>query len=504
MQLKQLLEFIKEPSVNFDCEIKGLALNSQQIKPFFAFLAVKGHAQDGREFMTNAVKNRASVIFAEARGLQKYLSDFKCLVPVIPIENLSSKIGLIASYFHQTEQAAPITVGITGTNGKTTCSFLMTQALNRLNCKSGLIGTLGFGMAGQLLENQSITTPDAITMHRNYAVLVQEQAKVIAIETSSHGLDQDRLSGLKITSAIFTNLTQDHLDYHGHMDHYLNAKCKLFQRAEIERAIINLDSPYFDKILDRVNLQVPTYLYSLQVPYIKPQDYPDKKIAFVYAKEYTMHKNGIEAYVVTPWGEGILRSPLMGGFNLSNLLAVITELCAQGHPLKEVLSALYAAIGAPGRMQRLGRSHLPEVIVDYAHTPDALEKALLAARQHCKRRLWCVFGCGGGRDKEKRKLMGSIASKWADKVVITNDNPRLEPPLNIINDIMQGIESTERTKISIEEDRKKAIEYAIAHALSVDTILIAGKGHEDYQELGQERIPFNDLACVEAIFSEGG
>ncbi|MGE4350280.1 MAG: UDP-N-acetylmuramoyl-L-alanyl-D-glutamate--2,6-diaminopimelate ligase [Candidatus Berkiella sp.] len=506
MQLKLLLESIGERVNSLDCDdydIKGLTLNSSAIKPAFAFLAIKGHAQDGRAFIKDAIQNKASVILAEAQGLKQFLSDIQTSIPIIPIDRLLDKVGLLAHSFYQAEDQASTTVGVTGTNGKTTCCFLITQTLQKLNCKSALMGTLGYGMAGKILQTQNLTTPDAVTLHQNYAALLEEGAKVIAMEVSSHGLDQNRLNGLKIDSGIFTNLTQDHLDYHKDMNTYLKAKQKLFERPELKRAIINLDSPYFDKVLAKINPKLPIFIYSLNQPKLLRRSYP-VSTSFIYAKHYSFHNNGIVAEVVTPWGDGELRSPLMGDFNLSNLLAVLTEVCAQGYPLKEVLNALSGAQGAPGRMQRLGRGDLPEVIVDYAHTPDALEKALTAARQHCKRRLWCVFGCGGGRDKEKRHLMGEIASKLADKIIVTNDNPRMEPPRQIITDIMAGIPVDEHKKILIEEDRKAAISYAISHALSVDTIVIAGKGHESYQDLGKERLPFNDVECVEEIFAQGG
>lgn len=506
MQLKELLQGIQQQEIDFDCEIKGLTLNSQKVKPQYAFFAIKGHLQDGRQYLQQAIENQASVILAESMGLKAYLSNLTTpesqRPPIIAIDQIQEKVGFIASRFYCKGLENTFNVGITGTNGKTTSCFLLAQALQRLNVKSALMGTLGYGLLSGPMTSQGLTTSDAISVQSQYSKLIQQGAQVTVLEASSHGLVQHRLNGLNIDSAIFTNLSQDHLDYHKNMEDYLAAKLLLFKRPELKRAIINVDADCFDKVLRSVNPNCEIYLYGLKKPNISRRHYP-AETSFVYARSYQMLNHGIVAHVVTPWGEGELRSSLLGDFNLSNLLAVLTELCAQGYPLPAVLNALYHAQGAPGRMERLGRGDLPEVIIDYAHTPDALEKALIASRQHCKRRLWCVFGCGGGRDQEKREKMGAIAARFADKLIITNDNPRMEPPRKIINDIMQGIPIEKHEKVLIEQDRKSAIEYAISHALAVDTILIAGKGHERDQDFGTNKVPFSDLECVKTIFSQG-
>ncbi len=512
MQLQTLLKNIVECSLDENREIKGLSLNSKDLKPQMAFLAIKGQQTDGRLFIQDAIRKNAAVVFAQAEGLEQFVDMSKVNqspIPIISVPELQKKIGLIAKQFYQSDSSIPmpITVGITGTNGKSTCCFLMVQALHRLKSVGGLIGTLGYGLfsntAGTLTTNsQKNTTPDAVTVHRNLAELAQDGAKVIAMEVSSHGLDQNRVQGVDFTSAIFTNLSQDHLDYHVNMDAYLKAKCKLFQLNNLQRVIINEDDPVREKILKSVRKNVSIYLYSLSAPKHSRRHYPIDA-QFVYAKNYELTHNGIHAEIVTPWGTGELRSTLLGVFNLSNLLAVLTELCAQGFSLNKVLTALSGAQGAPGRMQRMRRGDQPEVIIDYAHTPDALAKALLAAKQHCKRRLWCVFGCGGDRDPEKRKLMGQVAAQYADKIIITNDNPRYENPQKIIEDIMSGVHIEKHKKVLIETDRKSAIYQALTRALAVDTILIAGKGHEDIQDFGRQKIAFNDKKCVEEIFAKG-
>jgi len=507
-----LLKDIVEYSLDENREIRGLSLNSKELKPKMAFLAIQGQQTDGRLFIQDAIKKHATVVLVQAEGLEQFVDMSKVSqspIPIIPVPALQKKIGLLAKQFYQSDisSPAPTIVGITGTNGKSTCCFLMVQALHRLKTLSGLMGTLGYGLfsnagSAPTINSQKNTTPDAVTIHRNLAELAQGGAQVITMEVSSHGLDQNRVQGVEFASAIFTNLSQDHLDYHANMDAYLKAKCKLFQSPDLQRIIINEDDEAREKILKAARKDVSVYLYSLSAPKYSRRHYPIET-QFVYAKNYELTQNGIYAEVVTPWGTGELRSPLLGAFNLSNLLAVLTELCAQGFALNKVLTALSGAQGAPGRMQRMRRGDQPEVIIDYAHTPDALAKALLAAKQHCKRRLWCVFGCGGNRDPEKRQLMGQVAAQYADKVIITSDNPRYERPQKIIDDIMSGVEIEKHQKILIEADRKSAIYQALTRALAVDTILIAGKGHEDIQDFGQKKIAFNDKKCVEEIFAKG-
>ena len=393
MQLQTLLKDIVQYTFDDNREIKGLSINRRDLKPQMAFLAIKGHQTDGRLFIKDAIKKKTAVILAEAQGLEQFLDINNAPVPIIPIPDLHKKIGLIAKQFYQSDIATPITVGITGTNGKSTCCFLMIQALHRLKRLGGLIGTLGYGLGVQAVKSQENTTPDAVTLHRNLSELARDGAEVVAMEVSSHGLDQDRVQGVDFTSAIFTNLSQDHLDYHSNMDAYLKAKCKLFKMPGLQRVIINEDDPTREKIVNQVHKDVSIFLYSLSAPKHSRRHYP-VNTQFIYAKKYELTHNGIYAEIVTPWGEGELRSTLLGDFNLSNLLAVLTELCAQGFSLNKVLTALASAQGAPGRMQRMRRGDLPEVIIDYAHTPDALAKALATAKQHCKRRLCALLLCG--------------------------------------------------------------------------------------------------------------
>lgn len=475
--------------------ISGLALNTQQLQAGDLFIAIKGQHFDGRTYLRDAISRGASAIVCEAQGLEAFLSTQSKDIPIIPVMNLDSLLGKLAKRFYHDPSKEMDVIGVTGTNGKTTSTYVIAQALTRLRKPCGVLGTLGYGFIPQLTDC-ALTTPDAVSLQKYFYQMKNEGAKAVAMEVSSHGLMQNRVNAIEIKSALFTNLTQDHLDYHGTMDAYGRAKQKLFQLPSLERAVVNADSPYAEKMLRAITHKIPVASYTLQ-PTIVNTASIFKNTLPICVTSLTLNHKGVIAKLDTAWGEGVLRSPLLGEFNVSNLLGVLGELCLQGFSLEESLNALSFAMSAPGRMQRIGGIRTPQIIIDYAHTPDALEKALKAARVHCERRLWCVFGCGGDRDKDKRAKMGQIAGQYADRIVITSDNPRTEDPETIIDEIWQGITAEQNEKAIKEMDRKAAIEYAIKHALPVDTILIAGKGHENYQIIGKELIPFSDakIAC---------
>jgi len=395
-------------------------------------------------------------------------------------------------------------IGVTGTNGKTTCTYLLAEALNNLGVPCGIIGTLGYGL-NKFWQEDTMTTPDAITLQQRLAKLKSLGAKTVVMEVSSHGLDQERVKGLNFASALFTNLTQDHLDYHGSMEQYGRAKQKLFECRSLKRVVINADDPFGMKIIKLLPDNIAVNLYTTQAKVSCSVPEPEKQrltITSLSTKDCKATEQGLSADLKSSWGSKKLTSRLMGDFNLSNLLCALSELCLQGFSLSESVQALSRAYGAPGRMQRFGGASMPLIIIDYAHTPDALENALNAAKQHCQRRLWCVFGCGGDRDTRKRPKMGKIVAEIADRVVITNDNPRNEPPNDIIADILRGIDKSDSDKITIEEDRSAAIAYAFRNALAYDVILVAGKGHEAYQQVGTQKLPFSDVECVQNLLGE--
>ncbi|MHB8823100.1 MAG: UDP-N-acetylmuramoyl-L-alanyl-D-glutamate--2,6-diaminopimelate ligase, partial [Pseudomonadaceae bacterium] len=369
-------------------------------------------------------------------------------------------------------------LGVTGTNGKTSVSQLVAQALDRLGERCGIIGTLGNGFHGEL-EQGYHTTPDTIGVQATLASLKQHEARAVAMEVSSHGLEQGRVAALAFDVAVFTNLSRDHLDYHGSMEAYAAAKARLFDMPGLRCRVINLDDA-FGRSLAAQPQESRLITYSLE-----------DASADLYCPEPQLDDDGIHARLITPQGERSLRSPLLGRFNVSNVLAAVGALLGMDWPLDEILAVLPELHGPAGRMQRLGGGDLPLVVVDYAHTPDALEKVLTALRPHARGQLVCLFGCGGERDRGKRALMAQVAERLADRVVATDDNPRNEPAEQILEDIRQGFAQPER--VQFRPGRGAAIAAAIAAAQPEDVVLLAGKGHEDYQEICGVRQPFSDL-----------
>jgi UDP-N-acetylmuramoyl-L-alanyl-D-glutamate--2,6-diaminopimelate ligase len=463
--------------------ISGLALDSRQVVAGDLFIAVKGTQANGTQYITQAVNNGAVAVLVEQGALAP-----ECAVPVIVVPQLSEYVSDIAGVFYaQPSQQVPITA-ITGTNGKTTCSQLLAKLFELLDEPAGFIGTLGYGLSGYGLSGSKVgkqptdtglTTPDAISVQRILAELKETGAKRIAMEVSSHSLVQRRVAGLKINTAVFTNLTRDHLDYHGDLNRYAAAKARLFAMAGLKSAVINLDDSVGRLILANLDSLVNGISYSVE-----------NHSADIYCERISISAAGIDAEVVTPWGRGHLQSSLLGKFNLANLLAVIGAAGMQGFALDKILQAAAALTAVTGRMELVDSSAQPAVVIDYAHTPDALEKALQALRGHCRGKLWVVFGCGGDRDIGKRAEMGKVADHRADKIIVTSDNPRSESPQKIINQVLLGISRD----VSAVVDRRDAIRTAIVDAQPEDVILIAGKGHEDYQILGADRLPFSDRA----------
>ena len=469
--------------------IKGLSLDSREIKSGDLFIAISGEKFNGVEFINSAIEQGAAAVLWEANAdvdaiqLNWRKSTDNLDVPIIAIANLTQLVGEFASRFYHAPSEQLIVCGVTGTNGKTSCADFIAQMIS-VEESCGLLGTLGKGLYPDL-EETGFTTPDAVSCHAWLADIAAAQAKYAVMEVSSHALIQGRVNSINFNSAIFTNLSRDHLDFHGDMESYINAKSKLFEFAELKNAIINVDDEVGRNIADNLTDSVRCIRYGLNELYA-----PD-----VFAYNIILNEDGLSMSVKTPWGEGELASPIMGRFNASNLLAVLSFMLLQGIELDDALNRLSKIESVPGRMQRLGGHDLPLVIVDFAHTPDALEQVLNSLRQHTQHNLWCVFGCGGDRDTGKRSLMGAIAEDKSDFVVLTNDNPRSEAPEKIINDIKTGIVSL--NKVTIEQDRQAAIHFAVNNAKAGDVVLIAGKGHENYQLIGDHKYPFNDAKVVQ-------
>jgi UDP-N-acetylmuramoyl-L-alanyl-D-glutamate--2,6-diaminopimelate ligase len=485
--------------------VEGISLDSRQVQPGDLFVAIKGTEVDGTAYIPQAIDRGAVAVLVEkdpqvARLIDGLIDD-GAAIPVLAVENLGEYVSDIAAVFYGQPSANIHLTGITGTNGKTTCSRLLAELMEVLSdsgSKQGsaaFVGTLGYGMVRDTgyqalhdaadkandqpsaITETGLTTPDAVAMQRILAELVSKGATDIAVEVSSHSLVQRRVAGLQFDTAIFTNLSRDHLDYHGDINAYAAAKSRLFAMRGLRNAVINIDDSVGRLILANLSPEIRGLSYSLE-----------NTEADIHCSTIGLSPEGLRASVVTPWGRGEISSPILGKFNLANLLAVIGAAGANGVDLADILRVIPVLRAVPGRMELVGASTEPAVVVDYAHTPDALEKALQALRVHCQGNLWVVFGCGGDRDRGKRAEMGEIAQRCADKVVVTSDNPRTESPDKIIEHILQG---TSR-EVIVESDRRAAIRLAIGSADKNDVVLIAGKGHEDYQILGAQRLPFSD------------
>jgi len=457
--------------------VLGLQLDSRAVKSDQLFIACKGAAADGRQFIREAVATGAAAVLAEYG--ENWVEDSECDgVPVLVIKDLVAKVSDIAGKFYDHPSIDIPVIGVTGTNGKTTCTQLMSQFLAALKKRCGVIGTLGMGVNGRMSPVIN-TTPDALSVQQQLSVWNKGGIDAVAMEVSSHGLEQHRVAAVQFQAALFTNLSRDHLDYHGSMDAYGKAKLKLFLQPGLKIAVVNLDDPFSRDILEAIPQGVNALTFSVS-----------DKSADVYLTAIQFLPAGVNARLNSPWGEMPFQSPLMGSFNLSNLLGAITVLSAVGYALSELMPICMQLQAIDGRMEQVANNAGLVAVVDYAHTPDGLSSALQAIRQHGAGRLWCVFGCGGDRDKGKRSEMGAVVERWADYAVVTSDNPRNENPQQILEQIVSGMQAPPEY---IEPDREKAIAYAVANASEGDTILVAGKGHESYQQIGQQRLPFSDL-----------
>ena len=470
-----------------------LCIDSRKVQAgdiFFAF-RVAGGAGDGRNFIESAIKSGAIVVVYEPENF--VWTESKTAVG-LEVSDLANKIGVIANAWFKCPDQEMLSVAITGTNGKTSCSQWIAHALSNNDRPTAAIGTLGIALArnGQFenIVETGLTTPDALQLQTQLANLKNLGARALAIEASSIGLVQGRLRGLHVDIALFTNLTRDHLDFHGNIENYFAAKASLFARAELKAAVINLDDEFGEALAkslqERTNLEIITYSLNGRTL----QD-----TTSLQADHIQHSANGCRFRVTSRFGEHRADTRLTGAFNVSNALGVLGVLIASKLSWEAALKAIEVLESAPGRMQRVGYSAQTMVIVDYAHTPDALEKTIAALKPIAQERrgeLWCVFGCGGDRDPGKRPQMGRIAES-AEHVIVTSDNPRTENPSQIIDDIVHGMLRPPH----VIEDRAKAILYAIKHAKVNDVVLIAGKGHEAYQEINGKRWSFSDQAHAE-------
>lgn len=456
-----------------DTPVQGLQLDSRKVRRGDLFLAVPGDVHDGRQFIEQAVANGAVAVAAESpvAGFVDALP-----VPLVEVPELRWDVGRLAARFFRHPSRTMHLVGVTGTNGKTTTSRLVAQLGRSQGKTCGVIGTLGATLDDSVVHSGN-TTPDAVSLQRQLAGWRDQGVDAVSMEVSSHALVQGRVNGVEFETAIYTNLSHDHLDYHGSMDAYGRAKLRLFATEGLRHAVINLDDEYAAQVLAAVAEGVQVLTYSTR-----------GARADVRVANPRFHAGSVEAELHTPWGSGRFASPLPGDFNLANLAAAVTAVVLAGEDLQAVLAAVAGLKPVPGRMQAIPNALGLQVIVDYAHTPDALEQVLAALRAHVDGALVTVFGCGGDRDRAKRQVMGRVACTFSDRVVVTSDNPRSEDPAAILADIATGCSGD----YELVADRAQAIARAIGEARPGDCIVIAGKGHEDYQLVEGERLHFSD------------
>ena len=487
MRLKDLFkDWVSNSSLEAveDRAITGLALDSRKVVAGNVFIALAGAKQHGLVHVAQAIDKGACAVVFDPAGDGKPSSEQSYPVPMIAVDDLGLKLGEIAARFYGNPSGFMTVVGITGTNGKTSCSQFLSQMLD--GC--GIIGTLGWGEWGNLSVTLN-TTPDALETQRILANLLKDNKKIVAMEVSSHGLEQGRVNGVTFKGAVFTNVSRDHLDYHGTMDAYLQAKLSLLNKPGLAFAVVNLDDAYSDRIIAAVPKAVVLWGISVQGRV--------RAACECVSAENVAHKaDGIEFDVC--WRGDKLRAkvPLYGDFNIENVLTVLAVMLAMGIAMPEAVKKLQFIKPVTGRMERFGGDGQPLVFVDYAHTPDALDKVLSSVRKHCQQDLWVVFGCGGNRDKGKRPQMGHIAAQWADHVIITDDNPRFENGLDIVNDILAGCDSKDHSKVEVIQNRAQAIQNALERAAEKDCIVVAGKGHENYQESNGVQRAFSDSQVV--------
>lgn len=467
------------PSV-FDVTIHGLKTDSRQVKSGDAFVALAGAATPSDFYIEDAIAAGATVVLQES-DVAGECSEFQGALRV-PVVGLRGLLGKIADRFFEHPSQRLRLIGITGTNGKTSVTQYVAQLLKDTGTPCGVLGTLGYGMPGAL-QSATHTTPDVVQVNRMLSRILSQGGRAAVMEVSSHALDQGRVDELTIAGGVFTNLTRDHLDYHGSMEAYGEAKARLFDREELHFAVINFDDPFGRQLFDQLNGQCDRVRYSLHEAQTE-----------LWLKSFRPTDDGFQASVDGQWGAFDITVPLMGSFNASNVLAAMATVLTMGVPVERVQQAVTVLTPPPGRLEKFSSADGVRVVVDYAHTPDALANALAALRPHVAGRLICVFGCGGDRDRGKRPEMAREAEKLANVILVTDDNPRSEDPAAIARDIVAGFSDPERALVI--HDRSEAIRSAIETATADDLVLVAGKGHEAYQEIAGQKIPFSDAEQV--------
>jgi len=484
--LKQLLSDLAVSEHLPEIEVSGLTLDSRQVEAGYIFIALEGQFDHGLAYAEAAVSRGAIAVLCDAKFdqyCQQILSRLMSRAICIPVRDLSDKLPAMAKNFYAAPSKEMFVAGVTGTDGKTSVSHFIAQAMQLSKKSAAVIGTLGNGLIDEL-EDATHTTPDVVNVHRMLAEFSQKNINAVAMEVSSHGLDQNRSAGVDFDVAVLTNLSRDHLDYHGSIENYKQAKKKLFTENIKNTLVLNIDDNFGCELFLEIKHNKKIWLYGLtKATAMQSENY-------VYASDIQNQVSGIKFMLNSSQGKAQVKLNLIGEFNVYNVLACFCVLIESKINFNHAIKYIQKLHTVPGRMELLVNKNKPSVVIDFAHTPEALSQALINVRKHTPGKVICVFGCGGDRDAGKRALMARAADEMSDLVIVTNDNPRNEMPEKIIDDIRQGI--TNELKLIIEMDREKAIRQAIEVATKDDLVLIAGKGHEQFQIIGDKKVAFSD------------
>ena len=488
MTLSQLLKDVCASEFLPDVEVRGLALDSRQVEPGYVFVAMEGHFEHGLAYAEAAIARGAIAVLCDAQYdqyCQQILAKISTRTVCVPIKYLPIKLSQLANAFYDYPSEKLFVSGVTGTDGKTTVSHFIAQSMQSTESAAALIGTLGNGLINQL-DRSTQTTPDLLSLQRMLAEYVDAGASSVSMEVSSHGLDQNRVDGISFDVAILTNFSRDHLDYHGDLESYKQAKKKLFTGHASKALVLNADDGLGQALYQQLAGEKPVWLYGMN------KDRVNVSELYAYATQLETHRDGMKFMLHSSQGSAEITTGLIGDFNVYNMLACFCVLLQSGLNFNLAVKRIEKLNTVPGRMEMIAQAGKPVVVIDYAHTPEALSQVLKNIRKHTNGKVICVFGCGGDRDAGKRPIMAQVAEHNADLVILTSDNPRNEDPAQIIDEVQLGI--SDQLKLIVEADRARAIEQAINMASADDLVLIAGKGHEDYQIIGNKKIPFSDRA----------
>lgn len=486
-----LLEGFIDDSLIEQCRqvtVNALVQDNRKARSGNLFIAHQGYNTHGLLYAQDAVAKGVSVVLwdGDLENRNEILDSISNKILCLHCEDLKFKVGAIASRYYEQPSLSLNTIGVTGTDGKTSIAHFLAQCLDSYDVHCGVLGTLGNGFINDL-HPTGLTTADALLVHKTLADIQQAGAKHVVMEVSSHGLDQGRVNGVAFTTAVLSNLGVDHLDYHGTLDNYAAAKRRLFYTPGLGAAVINLDDEFGRQLAKEIRSHVNVWGYSVKSDVSEYAEYAD---CFINAKQIKAFDCGFHLEVDTPKGEACFDIPLLGRFNVSNALAVLATLLVSRLSLTHAVSSLSAVRSVDGRVEIIAEPGKPVVVVDYAHTEQGLAAVCQSMREHFKGKIWCVFGCGGDRDRSKRPEMAKAAEAYADKIIVTTDNPRHEDPQTIINEVMAGFSSLDNVEAVL--DRRQAIDIAISNAQPGDVVLLAGKGHETSQIVGDVHIAFDD------------